>query len=632
MADTHTTHLNLIKQDGNAIPDYTKDHTNLNTLDAEVWARGKAFNGTTVGDDGEFHVRTIPYAENLETSTSQGSDDTYIIRTSGGEASIEDGDAWLTLIKGSRVHTGYTAQSITMTPSWMAREEDVDYPTATINEETFVSYVSQSGTITLTYSTDWSADPANYGITIIGTPVAGDVITVVYVKEVRGTITQSNPQTFVSTGWNLYNHVNGYARVLKYSEEYGFKISGAYTALEFAATVSGTRSTITPVSGYFTVPSDGYVFVTGGNTTDTALWMTWSDWGSQANGGTFAVYSEDEIDFSTFMETNFPYGLLQVGTARDEINFNIGIATSHVVRQTYNSTNLANAKASGLQYEYDENYIYIERSTPVTYTINVDGGYTANDHGMELFTGTLQGVYAQTLYGANLKNKLERDVLTISQQTLDSTQKAQVRSNIGLTSAATSSVANNLTTTAAGSVLDARQGKALNDAKASLSGATFTGGINVSKPSGEIGIWTKNTTSGLIAELMIGSAGANHGLYSNGYVDANAVFHNDGRYIIYRNDNGNNIVNFPSYSISSNSSRTFTIGNGFRGEFHLSGAAQSCLDIMLVSTTSTGDVRYAKVAGSTSTTITTGTGTITLAQSNAGTLNVYVVVFSGSVS
>ena len=49
MADTQTTHLNLIKQDGNAVPDYEKDHTNLDTLDTEIWNRGKAFNGTTVG-------------------------------------------------------------------------------------------------------------------------------------------------------------------------------------------------------------------------------------------------------------------------------------------------------------------------------------------------------------------------------------------------------------------------------------------------------------------------------------------------------------------------------------------------------------------------------------------------------
>jgi hypothetical protein len=195
--------------------------------------------------------------------------------------------------------------------------------------------------------------------------------------------------------------------------------------------------------------------------------MTWSDWVSGYNWdgekqGDFAPYSETVIDFGTFMATNFPYGLMQVGTAQDEINFNIGVATSKVLRLAYNDTNLATAKASGRQYEYDENYIYLERETPVTYSIDVDGDYDAFDHGMEFFTGTVQAVYAQTLYGQNLKNKLERDVLTISQQTLTAAQRSQVRANIGLGGAATQGVANNLTTTSAGYVLDARQGNVLN--------------------------------------------------------------------------------------------------------------------------------------------------------------------------
>ena len=511
MADSKTTHLELIKQDPNKAPDIAKEHSNLDKLDEEVYKRAKSVNGVQTGEDGGIQLRMVPYAENLETSASQSSDEEFIIRTTGGDASLEDGDAWLTLLRGSRKHTGYTAQSVDMSVIPMARPVPaaitaelniatfeayvqqagtytISYTdswstspatygitvsntpidgdsitvvwdgendpvmtvnavertappaiTAPIDVATFVSYVSQSGTTTLTYSTAWSADPANYGITVTNDPIAGDVIQVIYVKEVRGLITQSTPETFVSTGWNLYDHSKGYARLIKYSTQYNFKISGTYTALEFAETLSGTRQTITPVSGAFSIPSDGYLFVTGGNNTDTAIWMTWSDWGMGYNWnsttgqqGAFAPYAEDVIDISTFMANNFPYGLMQVGTVRDEINLNIGIATSRVVRQAYNATNLANAKASGRQYEYDENYIYIERDTAVYYTIEVDGGYAAYDHGMELFTGTEQAVYTQTLYGQNLKNKLERDVLTISQQTLTAAQKVQVQQNLNV--------------------------------------------------------------------------------------------------------------------------------------------------------------------------------------------------------
>ena len=503
MADTSTTHLGLIKQDPDSRPDIEKEHDNLDVLDEEVFARGKKFNGESVGEDGEFHIRSIPYADNLESSSSQRSEETYAIRTSGGEASINDGDAWLMLIRGDRIHTGYTPMeidmqvipmvrpappaitatldeetfeayvgeagtyTITYTDSWSTSptlygltvsnvpvdgdsitmdwdgENDAvvtvdaverqapDAIDATIDEDVFVGYVSQSGTTTLTYSTAWSADPANYGITIIGEPVAGDVITIDYTKEVRGTIIQSDPQTFISTGWNLYNHELGYARVIKYHDNYGFKVSGTYTMLEFATTTTGSRIVINPVSGGFAVPSDGYVFVTGGNDEDTQIWMTWSDWGTTANGGEYAPYSETQVDISTFMATNFPFGLLRAGNARDEINLNTGIAVSNVTRQVYNAQNLAAAKASGRQYEYDENYIYIERAEPFQYNISVDGGYIASDHGLEMFTGSEQGPYAETIYGMNLKNKLERDVVTVSQQTLTTNEQAQVRANIG---------------------------------------------------------------------------------------------------------------------------------------------------------------------------------------------------------
>ena len=56
---------------------------------------------------------------------------------------------------------------------------------------------------------------------------------------------------------------------------------------------------------------------------------------------------------------------------------------------------------------------------------------------------------------------LDGAVLTKSSQTLTSTQKSNVRTNLGLGTAATKDSVNNLTTTASGSVLDARVGPLL---------------------------------------------------------------------------------------------------------------------------------------------------------------------------
>ena len=75
-------------------------------------------------------------------------------------------------------------------------------------------------------------------------------------------------------------------------------------------------------------------------------------------------------------------------------------------------------------------------ASATTHSIDVSGAYTANQHGIEYFVGSSIAAEAQTIYGMNLKNKLERDVLTISQQTLNNGEQAQVRKNIGAISSA----------------------------------------------------------------------------------------------------------------------------------------------------------------------------------------------------
>lgn len=451
-------------------------------------------------------IETVPLADNLTSDEAQINTGTFIARTSGGEASIASGAAWLSDIRGNQEKTGYVAESITMTVTPAEREAGVDPITATIDRDTFVSYVADSGTITLSYTTEWSADPVNYGITVVGTPINGDVITVVYVKENRGTITVATPSSFVSTGWNLYNHAAGYARVVDYSNEYGFMIDGTYTGLKFSATLSGEQTDITPVDGYFTVPSDGYVFVTGGNSTDTAIWMTWSDWIEEPNSGVFEAYTSDTIDLSGVM-VDFPYGLMRIGNVYDEINLNTGRAYSRVQRLDYNAENLEDVIASGVPYDTDTSYIYAVRVEPATYTISLDGEYTVSDHGMELYIGTNVDVTSTSLYGNDLKGKLRRDVVTISQQTLTPQQQAQVRSNIDAASTgevalklAVANVYNGLDKSTSGYALDARQGKALNDSltalipskKVSKSSSTT---INITVPTGSKHLIIATTSS-----------------------------------------------------------------------------------------------------------------------------------------
>ena len=396
----------------------------------------KSVNSTSPDTNGNVQINKVPIADNLDSSIRQQSSGDYIVRTSGGSASLSDGPASLLRVMGNSVRTGYTPESI----SFSVNSDSCD--ASITNMATFRSEMGDSGTLTLSYTSSWSADPTDYGITVVGTPENGDSIVAVWVKEVRGTITNAEPSGFSVTGWNLYSNTAGYARVVKYSDEYGYGISGTYTSLAFSATESGEQTAITVTGGLFVVPSDGYVWVTGGDST-TAIWATWSDW-TTGYQGSYQAYSKTTISLAAVMASCFEDGLCGVEGVRDYIDIAGGYAYKWIDVLEYSDENLAVAEASGRVYTYDEDSIYLARAsatvTALTSTLAINGAYTVNSHGLEMFDGTLVDVGSMTSYSADLKNRLERDVVTKSQDLVD-----------------------NLNSSATDKALTARQGKAIND-------------------------------------------------------------------------------------------------------------------------------------------------------------------------
>ena len=418
-----TTFFNLFKPaktDGyNVVQDF---NDNFDIIDAEMHKPPLTVNGIQPNPTTrDLTITEVPLAANLSSDIAQVVDGIFMQRMSGGGASIEDGSAFLSFIRGNIVHTGQTDESIEMT----VNGEDIS---ATLNRETFVAYVQTSGTITLTYTTAWSADPALYGITVTGTPANGDSIVIEYVKENRGTITPANPASSNSTGWNLFNKTTGYARCFRYSDTYGYKIGGNYTFIEFSQSLNGQRSSLTIEDGYFNVPSDGYVFVTGSDNT-TYIYATHTDW-TEGYQGSFESYTVSSIDVSEVMAL-FEYGLCAVGNVRDEINLNTKYAIQRINRLAYTAENLLYVESLNTDYIADENYIYYVLANPTSTQINIDGEYTVSDHGVEFIIGGTVAPVTEVLYGENLKDKLRTDVLTISAQELTSTQKTQVQTNIG---------------------------------------------------------------------------------------------------------------------------------------------------------------------------------------------------------
>lgn len=361
---------------------------------------------------------------------------TYTLSFTGGDWSADPALYGVTVtndpVNGDQIVITWDGENAAeMTVNAVEREPAPEI-TVTIDRDVFVAYVSESGTVLLTYTTGWSADPALYGVTVANDPLAGDQIRIVYVKEDRGTITQAAPTALVATGWNLYNPLTGYARTPKYSETYGYRIGGTYTGISFAETPTGSTEEITVTNGLFNVPSDGYVLVQGGDAT-TYIYTTWSDW-QETYQGDFESYTESVLDLTAIMTARFPHGLMRVGDVRDEINLNTGRAISRIERMLYTAENISSLGSR--EYEADTTYIYAVRTAEVINSISLDEKMTVNEHGIEFFRDSAVDVYAEILYGSNLKDKLRRQVVTVTPQTFTSGQQSQARANIGAASAA----------------------------------------------------------------------------------------------------------------------------------------------------------------------------------------------------
>ena len=412
-------------QDATTIPmsgtDATTIAEKIGGMETAAEGNVKSVNSEVPDENGNVQLTEVPAAQNLTSDSAQAVVGAFTIRTTGGTRSVGSGSAQMQEVRGGMSHTGVVQEQI----DWSVNSETI---TISLDRAEFVQAAEDSGTYTFTYTGSWDEDPEDYGITVTGNPTNGDTITVEYVKEDRGLITPATPTAFRATGWNLFNPSVGYARVAGYDGAY--HVGGAYTALQFSATLNGEKSAITVQNGSFTVPGNGFVWVTGGNATTTYITTEWTDWTSGPNVD-WAAYQETVISLASVMSANFPYGLLAVGAIYDSISIDQGRAISRIERLDWDEDTLAEIIEEGRAYDADENYIYVVRTSPVSTTISLNGQFTANDHGIEIIDGTEVAPVTMILYGQNLKAKLTNDVLTISKQELNDAQKAQARENIG---------------------------------------------------------------------------------------------------------------------------------------------------------------------------------------------------------
>lgn len=111
-------------------------------------------------------------------------------------------------------------------------------------------------------------------------------------------------------------------------------------------------------------------------------------------------------------------------------------------------------------------------------------------------------------------------------------------------------------------------GNTINTTYAKLSGAAFTGNITITK-AGEAYVCSKNSSTGNTVYLDSGS-GADHGIYSGGYYNGSSHVAS-GKWLIYRNNAGNVIVN----GDCTGNAATATMANTVKGSYTAGGGKQN---------------------------------------------------------
>ena len=341
---------------------------------------------------------------------------------------------------------------------------------ATVNKTTWEanSDVTNTGSYYFIYNNNkWLLDGvekilANYGITITtGTPHDNDVITVNYTaatpnstitvnytKAVRGTITPAHPTQFVATGFNQFDpntmvindatiNSNGIIEASAGDYVCYCKAVGGVTNGYIAYSSDTTQTEITNIGYYATVPTigdqviqtaidssafptygmvnfanNGYVVVAATNKNDLCIHPQWS---GSANDTYETYVAPSVIAFPSHSADTSPialpsWGMAAVGNVADRLDLDKKKYIKNIDRTQYSTAELSRIQGLGVDYDYDNNYIYYVLPTPTVYSVNVNSEYTVNDFGTEEFIGTVVPVTAQTIYGQNLRDKLRLDV------------------------------------------------------------------------------------------------------------------------------------------------------------------------------------------------------------------------------
>lgn len=470
----------------------TSGEAQLTYVDGNMKITGRVAENFSISSTNSLGVTCVESTWRTQISTSG----TYVFNytkpsSSSATTSWTTDGTWT--LNNTEVSLGtyglYVSNLVNPSVAISVREGGVGITAATIIPNVWFSQPIESGTYYFSYISDgenpgtWQLNNYNvslsdYGISTTGTASGGDTIEIVsiagtanstitvnYTAASQGIITIPQPTGFIATGLNQFDSssmiienatfsngiiasntgtyvcyckaiggvTNGY---VAYSQG-GYITNIGYCATQpgFNTSVITTGATVGAINSSITFANNGYVAVVVSNTSDLCIHPKWSGTADQE----YEAYSASTISFPT-QDTNgntIPlgsYGMPAVGAVADRLNLDAGTYVQRVGRLSNTTSNMEQVITYGTAYEYDSSYIYyvLKDADIVTYNVIIDPIYEVSDFGTEEFINTTIPVGAQILYGQNLRDKLRSDVLTISSQTLNTTQKTQALNNIGI--------------------------------------------------------------------------------------------------------------------------------------------------------------------------------------------------------
>ena len=256
----------------------------------------------------------------------------------------------------------------------------------------------------------------------------------------------------LANGYQVYNGDVALSKVLWSASVPKVGSTGITTVVSEDATLSedavGFSSGNKLVRGY-RIEYDGYLVIVTTDVEKLCVHPRWSgtvNWRDAQGFGDYEEYVENDIVIPTSgtlggetaaLPTS-EYGIPSVGDVSDVLDLDNRIYTKNIGMVEFSEQNLSNVISKGVPYSYDNSIILYQLDAPVVYKLadDVTDEYDVCDYGHEEFVYA-DGVAAVTVYnsinyGQSLKDKLRRDVVTISAQSLTDAEKAQVGLNVGM--------------------------------------------------------------------------------------------------------------------------------------------------------------------------------------------------------